>query len=561
VRKQGPAESEALPAGDLRTICYSVQPNAFLSEHAENVARVYDGFFFTVGSWDEGTIRLIGVERGPTDRSWLQVAGENIAALRAAGASENLLTVHFGESGEWPSSQTLLSNVYTDKMCRHFAAIGRVAKELGFRGVCIDVEYPFPRYDVSNRIYTYKGYSVGNLVEAAREQGRSTASAVLHEFPGAVVFTLPGVLRCRPIARNYLLGFLGEMARRDAPGGFHLGTEFTYSLNDPVTNLATPRFEDCAIQSLASKDTVSYWRRCCTIAPGVWPLHMVETGGEGYPVRPWKEEVSELRQQMAILRRVAKRYIWSFSSAPIWYVHSARLERKYGLKKPDLKRHDMDVRQWHGILADKPALKSPHLERLAGLVEGFDRGELSPEELCDAFGTPGRWWVLGMLGNPRTSPEYAAEEAVSRPVDPHTPYHGRNGAVRWFAFDNMDPRGLVSCVHLFDWRNTDDASAYFSSFIRSPEPKRAYLNVGWDDGLLVRLGDRVVFQKVSYPPEGHGFLYHDRYCFERKVPIRIPEGRTRLTVTSLNSHGNWLFSLRITDREGIPLQGLRFRLR
>jgi len=555
------AHSFRTSAKDLRTICYSVQPNAYLNDHGGKVAKLYDGFFFTVGSWDEAVPRVIGVEQEPADPSWLQLARENLAVLSAAGANENLLTVYFGGEGEWPSPETLLSKDHTDKMCRHFGAIGRISKELGFRGVCIDVEYPFPRYDVSNRIYAYDGYSVGDLVEAAWRQGRSTAAAVLDEFPEAVVFTLPGVLRCRPIARSCLLGFLDEMAHRTAPGGLHLGTEFTYCLHDPVTNLATPRFEDGGIHLLVNKQILSYWRRCCTIAPGVWPLHMVETGGEGYPVRPWREEASELRQQMAILRRVAKRYIWSFSSAPIWYVHSAHLERKYGLKKPDLKRHDIDVRQWHRILADKPAMKLPRLENLAGSIEAFDRGRLSPEELCDAFGTPGRWWVLGMLGNPRTRPEHAAEEAVSRPVDSHTPYHGRDGAVRWFAFDNLDPRGIVSCVYLFDWRNTDDASAHFSSFIRSPEAKRACLNVGWDDGLLVRLGDRVVVEEADYPPEGHGFLHHDRYCFERKVPVRIPEGRTRLTVTSLNSHGNWLFSLRITDRGGIPFQDLRFRLR
>jgi len=531
-----------------------------LDDHAGDVARIYDGFFFNIGSWEDGIPRFLGLDRNPEDREWSDRARLNVAALNAAGAGENFLTVHFPADGQWPSSQALLSRSYSEKMSSHFGALGRAAADLGFRGVCVDVEYPYPRYDVSNSIYTYQGYTVCDLLTAARAQGRASAAALLDEFPQAVVFTLPGVLRCRPVARNYLFGFLSEMARRDAPGGMHLGTEFTYCLNDPVTNLAASRFEDCAMPSLLEDEDLDYWRSRCTIAPGVWPLHMVETGGQGYPVRPWKEEAAELRQQMAILRSVAKRYVWSFSSAPTWYIHSSRLEEKYGLPMPQIKGSDIDVRDWHSILRDKAQLPLPELKGLRDAVAGFDRGELTGEELCDLFGTPGRWWVLGLLGNTRSHPEYAAEEALLEPIDPQKPYHGRDGVVRWFAFDNMDPRGIVSCIYIFDWRNTDDASAHFSTFLFSPERRTAYLNLGWDDGLVVRLGKRVVFSEVSYPPEGHGFLYRDRYIFEKKIRVKIPQGRTRLSVTSLNSHGNWVFSLRVTDAAGIPFGDVKFRL-
>jgi len=385
-------------------------------------------------------------------------------------------------------------------------------------------------------------------------------TAVLDAFPEAVVWTLPGYLRSRPIERMYLLGLLEVMAERRAPGGFHLGTEFTYCLLDPVTIAAAPRFEDVAIHLLVDPATLTYWKSRCTIAPGVWPLHMVETGGEGYPVRSWKEEVAELRQQMAILRSISKRYVWSYTGTPVWYIHSPEIEEKYGLKKQDLKRDDIDLRDWHRILLDKPVLESAPLRGLVAQVERFDRGELTAEELCDAFGTPGRWWVLGMVGNPHTRPEYAALEALSRPIDPYKPYHGRDGVVRWFAFDNLDPRGITSCRYIFDWRNTDDAAAHFVTFIHSERRHQAYLNVGWDDGIVVRLNDDIVFEEADYPPEGHGLLFRDRYIFERRVPITVEKGRTRLSVTSLNSHGNWLFSVRITDEAGMPFDDIRFRL-
>ncbi len=546
---------------DPMTICYSVRPNGYLNDHAQGIAKIYDGFFFTMGSWDEGTLRFLGIDgRSPDDPSWIEATRVNIASLRRAGVTENFLTVSFSQDGDWPSPNTLLSRSYTQKMSEHFAAIGQSARDLGFRGVCIDVEYPYPRYEIDNEIYSYEDYTAGDLISAAREQGLASMTAILEQFPEAVVFTLPGVLRSRPIERMYLLGLLEMMSERSATGGFHLGTEFTYCLHDPVTIAATSRFEDTGIHLLVDPDVMAYWKRHCTIAPGVWPLHMVETGGEDYPVGTWKDEVAELRQQMAILRGLAKRYVWSFSGTPVWYLYSPEIEEKYGLKKQSFQQDDIDLSGWHKILMEKPVLELSPLGTLVEQVEKFDLGKLTLEELCDSFGTPGCWWVLGMLGNPRTNPEYAASEALAQPIDPYTAYHGRDGAVRWFPFDNLDPRGITSCRYIFDWRNTDNAAAHFVTFIYSEQRRKAYLNMGWDDGIIVRLGSETVFEEIDYPPQGHGFLFRDRYIFEKRVPIMIDKGRTQLSVTSLNAFGAWIFSLRVTDGTGMPFDDIRFRL-
>jgi len=55
-------------------------------------------------------------------------------------------------------------------------------------------------------------------------------------------------------------------------------------------------------------------------------------------------------------------------------------------------------------------------------------------------------------------------------------------------------------------------------------------------------------------------LYQDKHQFEKRVPFTLPKGRSQLSVTSLNSHGGWVFSLRITDANDIPFQDVRFRL-
>ncbi len=87
-----------------------------------------------------------------------------------------------------------------------------------------------------------------------------------------------------------------------------------------------------------------------------------------------------------------------------------------------------------------------------------------------------------------------------------------------------------------------------------------FLHVGWDDGIVIYLGDEIVFDQRNYPKRGKGMLFQDRSQFEKRVPVTIEKGRTRLSVNSINSHGNWLFSFRITDENDLPFKDVRFRL-
>ena len=549
-----------LCAAGPQTICYSVAPNPYLDAHAADIKKIYDGFFFVVGSWESLTQRFVGdAVTPPQDQAWLQAARRNIASLRAAGVTENLMGVYFSSDGAWPSPNKLLGEDYAQKMEREFSTLGHVAKDLGFRGVSIDVEYPYPRYEVTNPLYRYNNYTVEDLLSAAHREGTRSMAALLDKFPEAVVMVLPGSPRGRPIDQAFMLGMLQTMVQRNAPGGFHFGSEYTYCLADRVTDLAGSRFADAMMGSLTDADTVAYWKRYCSVAPGVWPLHMVETGGEDYPLQAWPKEVAELHAQMAGLRAVARRYIWAFSGNPSWYVYSPELEKAYGLKKQQLVRGDIDLHLWHQLLEDKPALEPA--SRLSPLVEAirkFDGGEIDAEALCDAFGTPGRWWVLGMLGSPHKQPQFLPSRALQRPILTQDVFDGRDGAVRWFAYDDLDPRGVVDLRHVFNFQSTDDSAAYLSTYVEAPRATRAYLNVGWDDGVTVQLGGQTVFQVD--PPSGHGVLYRDKYRFEKRVPITLPAGRTRLNVVSVNYWGSWEFTLRITDENGVPIPGVRFRL-
>jgi hypothetical protein len=536
-------------------IVYSAQPNGYFDDHAAEIKKFADGFFFVAGDWSDASTRLASA-----NNKWLDALRKNIASLRKAGVSENFLGVSFGEESAWPSEQTLLGVAGLAKMRAEFAAVGRAAKSLGFRGVSIDVEYPYKRYALEHPAWKYNGYAAEDLIAASYRQGRASIAALLDAHPEAVVILLPGELhRMRRLGREYMRGILDEMARRDAPGGLHLGAEYTYTTGDALSTLATARQEDPLIPKLASPRAAAYWKRRCTVAPGVWPLHMVETGGKDYPIQPWKKEIAELREQMTLVRAVAKRYVWTFTGNPIWYIHSPEIEAKYGLRKQDLKRDDIDIRDWRKVMAERSAPPA----KWRGTIENihrYDRGELSPEQLCDAFGSPGRWWVLGLLAQPRKAPQFAATGAVTAPIEPETAHHGRDGALHWFPISLYDPRGTVNCQYVFDWRATDSSSAHFATYLHAAAPHRATLHIGWDDVVTVRWNDKIVFDTSQDARQIKGLLYLDKYRFEKQVPIELKVGRNKLVVTSVNYHGVWAFDARITGQNGVPLPGVRFGL-
>lgn len=544
---------------DPKMLAYSAVPCAYFDEHAADAAELYDGFFFVAGSWDEGVSRCLGVEgQPPSAPAWRERVKSNIDHLRQAGATENLLGVSFGESETWPSGETLRSDEFTAKMARHFGAIGQAAKDLNFRGVSIDVEYPYKRYALDHPSYTYDAYTAEDLLDGAGRQGRACMSALLDAFPAAVVFVLPGDLGGSPIGRAFTLGMFDAMAERDAPGGLHLGYERSYCLLDPASQVAIARVGDCAAETELDAEGLAYWKRRCTTAPGVWPLHMVETGGQGYPVRPWPEELAELRRQLGTLRAVAKQYIWSYSGNPVWLPADKNLRDTYSLPVPTFPDAGEAIAGWHDILKSEIPVEDTRLQALVGAVREFDAGRFDAARLCDRFGTPAEWMTLGFLANPFTAPAFSAPAAAMRRINPDEPVQGRDGAVRWFPFRNNEPTGHIRLRSAFDYRRTDDCSVHLVCNVTAAEDVEGFVLANFDDGGLIRLDNDVVLDKLRYPEKGHGLLYKDRYMFEYQAPITIKKGTHRLAVTSVNSRGSWGVNLRLADADGFPLPGLKF---
>ena len=249
------AAQAATPATP-KMIAYSAEPTAYFDDHAAEVAAIYDGFFFCVGDWETDVKTKLGLgAETPATSDWMARVAKNLSHLRAAGATENLLGIHFSEAGTWPSPDSILSPEFAAKMAKHFGRVGEAAHTLGFRGVSIDVEYPYPRYNLDHEIYKYDGYTAEDLVAASKREGRGVMAALLDSFPDAVIFVLPGSMWGRPIEHAFTMGMLEVMTERDAPGGLHFGFERSYALLDAPAQVAlSPRSRPYCVRDSRGQD-------------------------------------------------------------------------------------------------------------------------------------------------------------------------------------------------------------------------------------------------------------------------------------------------------------------
>ena len=543
-----------------KMLAYSAQPTLYFDDNAQAVAKIYDGFFFVVGSWDTGVRDLLGLPgEAPTKPEWRQKVAVNLEHLRAAGATESVLGVYFDENGEWPSAKTLLNPEYKQKLARHFGMLGRSAKELGFRGVCIDVEYVYKRYRLDHPSYTYEGYTADDLIKAAGEQGRVVMEAVLDAYPEAVVWSLPGELGGAPILNPFTTAMVEVMAERDAPGGYHLGAERSYTLLDPASQVAIPRLGECMAEMLLSKKALAYWGRRCSVAPGVWPLHRVETERKDYPMKPWDKELDDLRQQMAILRATAKHYIWSFTANPVWVVPTPENTQRYGFK-PSFEGSPDVVLAWQRILTEPSMPLEPRITKLLKMVSAYDKGRFDGAEFCTRLGAPPDWMVLGPLDNPFVRKAFSAPSAWKAPFNFDAPVQGRDSVVRWFRFPNREPLGTIRLRAAFQDRATDNNSVHLVCTVIARKETPAFFWFDRDDGAVVRINDDVIIDRAEYPERGHGMHFSDRYMFAEKIPVTIPKGESRLAITSYNAKGSWGVNFRIGDEDAYPIKGIRFGL-
>ena len=167
-----------------------------------------------------------------------------------------------------------------------------------------------------------------------------------------------------------------------------------------------------------------------------------------------------------------------------------------------------------------------------------------PKEVA---GAPPVWHVIG----PFDDPEKAYLKAVYPPeheVDLKAVYKGKSGPVRWI--ERASHAGVIGLGELYGEQDyTANAVAYATCTADSLREHEAMMTVGSDDDIVVWLDDKEVWRH-----EGTRGLTRD----EDSVPVVLGTGSTRVLVKVYNRRGMWGFSLRLTDRKGLPLGRVQF---
>lgn len=150
-------------------------------------------------------------------------------------------------------------------------------------------------------------------------------------------------------------------------------------------------------------------------------------------------------------------------------------------------------------------------------------------------------------------PETEINLSATYPPLPPTPYpskggEGKAGEVKWRKADEGLWRGHLDFNQLFT--PTEWGVAYAIIEVVSPDDRKAHLRLGSDDGVKVWLNGAVVW--TNQVSRG---LMRD----EDVVPIPLKGGANRLLFKVDQGVGAWELVVRITDTEGQPIEGLRFR--
>lgn len=562
-----------------RTILYSVTPDALAADLDRWRALGVDAFFIT-GVAPEWSTDVWGSDGEPwtvgrADKNWQRVRKATERA-RAAGA-ETFLTMAFSHPFDW------FDELAWQKIENNFKQFALFARSAGCTGVAIDIEYIGEQYNFAWDGYDYAGYTRRDLVTKVRQRGTQIARAVFDAFPDAPLLTFP--------EQGYNLGtwlhvtWIEEAARRRAPGGVHLCTEYTYRRPNVRYMFAHAWRNDRVLQSLLSEAGRAYWTRSCSIAEGLWPFGVDPDDGHGVAPTP-----EEFRQAYAASLMVSRRYNWV-------YTHDAsdamlgRSDKGYPgqavadylpvmrerpmITNPALVRTAQDLR--HLVTRDygpdlelalAPALIGPRQEltieilpralfqpspnaALQDALWKLARRTIQGEEVDVAalFPAQREWLVIGPFANAERR-GLATVYPPEQRLDLDAEIEGVNGRVRWTSYRCAAGSVMVDLARQF--KPSEEVCAYALCFATTDRERPVQIRASGNDVWKLWIGGRLVHESAD----------DGRILLDREVlPVTLPAGTTPILMKVCNHRRDWGFVLRITDADGKPVKGLKVTTR
>ena len=514
---------------------------------------------------------------GESDET-LQKARRAAALCREIG-SQTFLKVAFDHTFDW-FDDTAWQKI--DNNFRQFAVFARAA---GFDGIALDIEYASRQYVYDWEGYSYDGYTRADLVNKIDARMTGVLRTLYDEFPQMVLLTFPeqGLGLGGIIHRAWI----EEAARRNAPGGVHYCTEWTYR-NSNIRHVFGHVWACHELfHRILSEQGWRYWREKCSVAAGIWPFSSDDTRlfGPGIPL-------AQLRQGLAATLMVSPRYHWIYGSYTQEQLIGRQLDKYTGpedihahlrtlaeramvtdakwvrlagqLRRAELRDYSADlgllpVPLFIGpsddvrvrLVPTRPSLPradDPRCEEAWALGLKIFRGE--PINLKQRFGTLTDWLVIGPFASDAEFRGHTTVYPPEKSLDLTAEYAGIGGQqVGWAEHHQEGSRSSVDFTTIF--KPTENVCAYALCYVTSPEKREVSIRVGTNDTGKVWVGGQLV---LDNPHDGQAILDRD------VVPITLGRGTTPILLKVCNAGLDWGFVFRITAPDGKPAGKLRFSL-
>lgn len=513
---------------------------------------------------------------GAADETF-QKAQRATAKSRKIGA-ETFLKVSFDHTFDW------FDDVAWQKIDNNFRQFAIFAREAGFDGIALDIEYIGQQYHFDWKGYDYKGYTRQELVKKVDQRMTGVAQVLYDEFPNMVFLTFPeqGLGLGSVIHRAWI----EEAARRNAPGGFHYCTEYTYRNSN--IRYVFGHVWSCheMLHRILSERAWKYWQAKCSVVAGVWPFSSDDYRlfGPGIPF-------AQLEQGVASTLMVSPSYNWIYGSYTQRQLIGRDLDKYTGPENVQAHLQALADRKmvtdpkWvalakdlrHGTLRDysadlglvplptligpsdsvriqlmptSPAMPNAHnatYEQAWELGLKLFRGEDAP--LKQTFNTITDWMVIGPFG---TQQDVGACHQTAYPpeksLDLQAEYDGHAGKkVRWQRLAANKAKMTVDFKPAFT--PTNNVCAYALCYVTSPAERKVTIRLGTNDFGKLWVAGKLVY---DYPHDGGAILDRDI------VPVTLPKGTTPILLKVSNAKNDWGFVFRITDEKGQPVRDLKF---
>ena len=558
-----------------KTLVYSVTVDELAADAQEWVNHGYGGFFLTgiAGEWSTDVWGVDGAPWtiGDADATF-QKARDAVAKARALGA-DVFLTTAFSHPFEW------FNNTAWQQIEHNFRQIAVFARDAGCTGLAIDIEYVGQQYHFNWDGYDYNGYTRADLVKTVRARMTRVAAALYDEFPDMVLLTLPE--SSVSLGAHIQTAWIEEAARRGAPGGVHLCTEYTYRRPNARYMLGHAWLNTDLLHRQLSDAAFAYWQRTGSIAEGIWVF-----GDDPDDYHGAAPDLAAFRQAFAASLMVGRRYNWIYThNVRPWFLGRERekytgsgpldgfidvvkkreviadarfAETAMSLRTLTLRdyapslglsivptfagpRDELEV----NLMPDSVYGRSPiaaNRERLFAM--GFDIYNGEDVDARALLGTQTHWLLAGPFPNPAGQGHDTAYPPESN-ADPSAQYETPAGVVRW---QDYAAPGTGACIDLARvYTPSEEACAYALCYLRSDAKRDVQVRLGANDTWKLWLGGELV---GDYRDVG-------RTIYDREiVPVTLNTGVTPLLLKVCNNKKDWGFVVRITDATGQPVDGV-----